>query len=124
MGSYPGRTARPLVSECRERHWRPGCIDSESFSEGLCWAPGAGPSLQFKARDARTDGAFPSTIFELPATTMPGSMEPENETVTEGNGVGEVRQDRLWFLEGIDRINRTGLTMSVDGVTRKWLAEI
>jgi hypothetical protein len=34
-------------------------------------------------------------------------MEPENETVTEGNGADEVRQDRLWFLESMDRINRT-----------------
>jgi signal transduction histidine kinase len=34
-------------------------------------------------------------------------MEPENETVTEGTRADEVRQDRLWFLESMDRINRT-----------------
>jgi len=34
-------------------------------------------------------------------------MEPENETVTEGNGAHEVRQDRFWFLESMDRVNRT-----------------
>jgi PAS domain S-box-containing protein len=34
-------------------------------------------------------------------------MESENEIVTEGNRAGEVRQDRLWFLESMDRINRT-----------------
>ena len=33
-------------------------------------------------------------------------MEPDNEIVTEGNRAGEVRQDRLWFLESLDQINR------------------
>jgi chemotaxis protein methyltransferase CheR len=32
--SYPGRTARPLASDCHERHCYPGCRDSVSFSEG------------------------------------------------------------------------------------------
>src|SRR5260370_38343722 len=34
-------------------------------------------------------------------------MESENEIITEGNRAGEVHQDRLWFLESLDRINRT-----------------
>jgi PAS domain S-box-containing protein len=34
-------------------------------------------------------------------------MESENEIVTEGSRADEVRQDRLWFLESMDRINRT-----------------
>src|ERR1700730_9983973 len=34
-------------------------------------------------------------------------MESENEIVTEGNRADEMRQDRLWFLESMDRINRT-----------------
>jgi len=33
-------------------------------------------------------------------------MEPENDIVTEGNRAGEARQDRLWFLESLDQINR------------------
>jgi formate hydrogenlyase transcriptional activator len=32
-------------------------------------------------------------------------MAPENETGTNNNGADEVRQDRLWFLDGMDRIN-------------------
>src|SRR5579859_2136207 len=31
-------------------------------------------------------------------------MEPENETVTEGNRAAELRQGRLWFLEAMDRV--------------------
>jgi hypothetical protein len=34
-------------------------------------------------------------------------MESEDGTVTEGNRADEVRRDRLWFLESMDRINRT-----------------
>ena len=34
-------------------------------------------------------------------------MDSENEIVTEGNAADEVRQDRLWFLESKDRVNRT-----------------
>ena len=34
-------------------------------------------------------------------------MEPESDTVTEGCRADEMRQDHLWFLESIDRINRT-----------------
>ncbi len=33
-------------------------------------------------------------------------MEPESETVTEGDPADEVRQDRLWFLESMDQISR------------------
>jgi PAS domain S-box-containing protein len=32
-------------------------------------------------------------------------MARENETDTDNNGADEVRQDRLWFLDGMDRIN-------------------
>src|ERR1700745_3086766 len=32
-------------------------------------------------------------------------MAREDETDTDNNGAGEVHQDRLWFLEGMDRIN-------------------
>jgi formate hydrogenlyase transcriptional activator len=32
-------------------------------------------------------------------------MARENETGTNNDGAGEVRQDRLWFLDGMDRIN-------------------
>src|ERR1700691_6299367 len=52
MASYPGRTARPLASDCHERLWHPGCRNSESFSEGPSWATGARPSLQLKAPSA------------------------------------------------------------------------
>jgi hypothetical protein len=38
---------------------------------------------------------------------MGRSMESEDGTVTEGNRADEVRRDRLWFLESMDRINRT-----------------
>jgi hypothetical protein len=33
-------------------------------------------------------------------------MEPGNEIVIEGDRTDAVRQDRLWFLESIDLINR------------------
>ena len=33
-------------------------------------------------------------------------MEPDNEIVIEGDRTGEVRQDRLWFLESMDQISR------------------
>src|SRR4029077_14245703 len=33
-------------------------------------------------------------------------MEPETDIVAEGNRAGEARQDRLWFLESLDQINR------------------
>src|SRR5580693_9445430 len=32
-------------------------------------------------------------------------MARENETDTDNNGADGVRQDRLWFLDGMDRIN-------------------
>jgi hypothetical protein len=32
-------------------------------------------------------------------------MAQKDETDTDNNGADEVRQDRLWFLEGMDRIN-------------------
>jgi PAS domain S-box-containing protein len=34
-------------------------------------------------------------------------METGKEAAIEGNGAGVARQDRLWFLESMDRINRT-----------------
>jgi PAS domain S-box-containing protein len=33
-------------------------------------------------------------------------MESENETGTDGTRADELRQDRLWFLEGMDRVNQ------------------
>ena len=33
-------------------------------------------------------------------------MEPENDIVTKGNRADEKRQDRLWFLESMDQVNR------------------
>ena len=33
-------------------------------------------------------------------------MEPDNEIVTEGERTDALRQDRLWFLESMDQINR------------------
>jgi PAS domain S-box-containing protein len=33
-------------------------------------------------------------------------MEPDNEIVIEGDRTDAVRQDRLWFLEGMDRVNQ------------------
>jgi len=33
-------------------------------------------------------------------------MEPDNEIVIEGDRIEDVRQDRLWFLESMDLINR------------------
>src|SRR5712692_1213067 len=40
-----------------------------------------------------------------PETKQVVSMARENETDTDNNGADEVRQDRLWFLDGMDRIN-------------------
>ena len=33
-------------------------------------------------------------------------MEPENDIVTKGNPADEGCQDRLWFLESMDQVNR------------------
>jgi PAS domain-containing protein len=33
-------------------------------------------------------------------------MEPTNGSFAEGGQTGELRQDRLWFLEGMDRVNQ------------------
>jgi PAS domain S-box-containing protein len=65
------------------------------------------------------------------------SMESENEIVTEGNRADEVRQDRLWFLESMDRINRTiqgtddfdqmshllDAALSIFGCDRAWIVD-
>ncbi len=63
-------------------------------------------------------------------------MEPDNEIVIEGDRTGEVRQDRLWFLESMDQISRAmqgteGLgqlshvletVLPIFGCDRVWLA--
>ncbi len=63
-------------------------------------------------------------------------MEPDNEIVIEGDRTGEVRQDRLWFLESMDQISRAmqgteGLAqlshvletvLPIFGCDRVWLA--
>jgi hypothetical protein len=33
-------------------------------------------------------------------------MEPTNGSVSEDGQTDELRQDRLWFLEGMDRVNQ------------------
>ena len=33
-------------------------------------------------------------------------MEPKNRSVAEGGRTDELPQDRLWFLEGMDRVNQ------------------
>ena len=62
-------------------------------------------------------------------------MEPKNDTVWEGNHADKVRQDRLWFLESMDQINRTiqntedfeqmshvlDVVLSVFGCDRAWI---
>jgi hypothetical protein len=79
-------------------------------------------------------------IFRLQCMSCPGRnrsfYEPEDETVTEGNRAGELHQDRLWFLESMDRISRAmqgteGLeqvghvletVLPIFGCDRVWLA--
>ena len=64
-------------------------------------------------------------------------MESENEIVTEGNRADEVRKDRIWFLESMDRINRTiqgtddfdqmihllDAALSIFGCDRAWIVD-
>src|SRR4029077_12532883 len=62
-------------------------------------------------------------------------MEPKNRSVAEGRQTDELRQDRLWFLEGMDRVNEAiqdtdGLqqtthvldaVLSIFGCDRAWI---
>jgi hypothetical protein len=48
---------------------------------------------------------FRSQYGSCPEKKQVVSMARENETDTDNNGADEVRQDRLWFLDGMDRIN-------------------
>src|ERR1700720_2996034 len=48
-----------------------------------------------------------STMSELSGTKVVVLWNPKMKPWTEGNGAEEVRQDRRWFLESMDRINRT-----------------
>jgi PAS domain S-box-containing protein len=63
-------------------------------------------------------------------------MEPDNEIVIEGDRTDAVRQDRLWFLEGMDRVSQAiqdtedlqqtthvlDATLSIFGCDRAWIA--